>query len=355
MISWHYALALILVVSVASGKTALLIVDVQDCFLEANTTTGKPGSLAVPASHIIPLINQVRAEKSCLFDHVIFSQDYHPANHISFASSHGLDPFSHLGGLGGLLLMCLTPTSGSTADASCCPKIHVAPDSVNRSTTLSPPVGWNYTVNMSILVTGNTACSVCKDTPQKCFESEQMMWTDHCEQSGDSTFPPSLDKRAGDLIVQKGVNKHVDAYSAFMDNTATLKTQLDADLQAKGITELFVVGIATDVCVKWTVKDAIGGNTGSYVVTVIKDATAAVQGDQNNYNSAIAFMEAEGATVVLAADVLAMVCPVAVTTPAPTPTKNGTLTPANTAAANPVKATYTLPAVFFALVSLISI
>ena len=51
----------------AAGKTALLIIDVQDCFLEkACTANGKDGSLAVPACDILPLINKIREEKSCL-------------------------------------------------------------------------------------------------------------------------------------------------------------------------------------------------------------------------------------------------------------------------------------------------
>ena len=56
-----------------------------------------------------------------------------------------------------------------------------------------------------------------------CFDMTQAMWTDHCLQTGDSTFPPSLDKRANDFVVQKGGNVHVDAYSAFMDNTKALE------------------------------------------------------------------------------------------------------------------------------------
>merc|ERR1719469_1356263 len=91
-----------------------------------------------------------------------------------------------------------------------------------------------------------------------------------------------------------------------MDNTKTLKTELDAKLQEKGIKDLYIVGIATDVCVLATVEDALGAKTGDYTVTVVKDSTAAVLGDQTNYDNAIKAMETAGATVVLAKDVLAM-------------------------------------------------
>lgn len=292
----------------AVAKTALLLIDVQDCFLEANTTSGEPGSLSVPASHIIPRINQLRAEKSCLFDEVVFSQDFHPENHVSFGSTHGLAPFAHLAGKGGLALTCISPTSGNTEDAACCPTIYLDSSSQDCDSVLCPPASWDYDVNNSAFVDSNPACSTCRDTPDACYQTVQEMWTDHCLQSGDSTFPPSLDKRDGDYVVQKGMNQYVDAYSAFMDNTQSLKTELDAKLQELGVTTLYVAGIATDVCVRWTVRDALHSNTASYAVNVISDATAAVLGDVTNYDSAMAYMEQQGATLYTTAEVLAMAC-----------------------------------------------
>jgi len=187
-----------------AGKTALLVVDVQDCFLEAGTTSGQPGSLAVPASHIIPLINSMRQQKSCLFDEVIFTQDYHPANHISFGSTHGLGPFSHLGGKGGLPLKCIMPSSGNAVDAACCPAVYLDASALDCSTVLCPPAGWDYSINNSGIITDNPACTTCKTSPENCFDTTQAMWTDHCLQSGDSTYPPSLLKYSTDLVVQKG-------------------------------------------------------------------------------------------------------------------------------------------------------
>ena len=94
------AAALTLLVGRCQGKAALLLVDVHDCFLENLTTRGEPSSLSVPASQVIALINDIRRSKSCLFDLVARSQDYHPAGHISFGSAHSLAPFSHLAGKG---------------------------------------------------------------------------------------------------------------------------------------------------------------------------------------------------------------------------------------------------------------
>jgi nicotinamidase-related amidase len=294
-----------LVVPGVEGRSAFLVVDVQNCFLEPEcTSNGQEGSLAVPACGIIPKINQIRAEKSCLFDEVIFTRDFHPAGHISYASTHGLAPFS-----GNLPLTCISPSSGRTSDGACCPTYYLN-QWMDCSANLCPPSGWDYdaVVNNSI-VANNTACSVCAESPDTCFQMEQAMWTDHCLQTGDSTFPDSLDKRETDTVVEKGTNQYVDAYSGFMDNAQTLKTGLDSELQSMGIDTLYIAGIATDVCVQWTVRDALGNHTGNYDVTVIKDATAPVAGNQENYNAAIGAMAAQGAKIVTASDVLARECP----------------------------------------------
>lgn len=292
--------------SYASAKTALLVIDVQDCFLENLTTSGQPGSLSVPASHIIELINQMMEEKACLFDEVVYTQDFHPANHISFGSTHGLAPFAHLAGKGSLPLMCIKPTSGLTKDAACCPTIYVNSSLVDCDTELCPPDAWSYDANNSGIITDNAACTQCASDPSSCYAMKQEMWTDHCLQTGDSTFPPSLNMGASPKIVQKGSNQFVDAYSGFQDNSGVVKTQLDTELKALGIKKLVIVGIATDVCVKWSVRDALAE---SYEVTIVKDVTAAVLGDQANFDAAVTFMGTEGATVKTVAEMLAMECP----------------------------------------------
>ena len=74
----------------AAGKvkpdaaTALLVVDVQNCFLPA-------GSLAVKdGDQVIPVINRIARA----FSNVVLTQDWHTPHHVSFASSHpGKRPF----------------------------------------------------------------------------------------------------------------------------------------------------------------------------------------------------------------------------------------------------------------------
>jgi len=64
------------------GGTALVIIDVQNCF-----TAG--GSLAVPdGDAVIPVINRLRSDHGDNFDDVVLSQDWHCSDHVSFASQH---------------------------------------------------------------------------------------------------------------------------------------------------------------------------------------------------------------------------------------------------------------------------
>lgn len=296
-------------VTVGAGKTALLVIDVQDCYLEEGTRSGKPGSWAAAASHIIPLINAIRKDKSCLFDEVIFTRDYHPANHISFASTHGLEPFAHQTGRGGLPLKCIGSWASSTpataTETVCCPGYYLNPGSYNCSSVLCPPDGWDYGVENSELVTDNPACSVCEANPEDCYDTEQAMWPDHCLQSGDSAFPTSLDIRGGDIFLKKGTAQFVDSYSAFVDSS-----DLDTILRERDVDTVYVAGVATDHTVHWTVRDALGNSTGGppYSVKVIKDATAAMMGPAENYQAALQDMEAYGALLVTTGEVLQMVC-----------------------------------------------
>ena len=49
--------------------------------------------------------------------------------------------------------------------------------------------------------------------------------------------------------VYKGTNPNIDSYSAFFDNKKLSHTDMEEFLRARGVTDLFVCGIAYDVCV----------------------------------------------------------------------------------------------------------
>lgn len=71
----------------AGSRSVLIVVDVQNCFIPG-------GSLAVKeGDKIVPLINTV-AKK---FQNVVLTQDWHTADHVSFASQHaGKKPFENV-------------------------------------------------------------------------------------------------------------------------------------------------------------------------------------------------------------------------------------------------------------------
>ena len=50
-------------------------------------------------------------------------------------------------------------------------------------------------------------------------------------------------------VIHKGVNPNIDSYSAFYDNAKLGKTCLEEMIRKEGCVDLFICGIATDVCV----------------------------------------------------------------------------------------------------------
>src|SRR6185503_12667933 len=66
------------------AKSALLVIDVQNCFVTGGTLPVKEGEA------VVPIINKL----SGAFENVVVTQDWHTAGHISFASAHsGKKPF----------------------------------------------------------------------------------------------------------------------------------------------------------------------------------------------------------------------------------------------------------------------
>ncbi|MFK7834704.1 MAG: bifunctional nicotinamidase/pyrazinamidase [Sulfitobacter sp.] len=157
---------------------ALIVIDVQNDFCPG-------GALAVPQGDtIVAGINAMMAD----FDAVILTQDWHPAGHSSFASSHdGKDPYA----------------------------------------MIDMPYG------------------------------PQVLWPDHCIQgSMGAKFHTELHHDRADLIIRKGYNPAIDSYSAFFENDHTTPTGLEGYLRTRGISELVMVGLALDFCVRFSAVDA---------------------------------------------------------------------------------------------------
>ena len=80
-------------------------------------------------------------------------------------------------------------------------------------------------------------------------------------------FSPQVVKNH--LVYLKGTDPDVESYSVFVDNTKRVNTALVNDMKELGITDIYVCGVAYDVCVGMTAMDAI--NFG-YRTMVIEDA-----------------------------------------------------------------------------------
>ena len=167
------------------------MVDVQNDFCPG-------GALAVPqGDEIVTLVNQL-AEA---FRNVVFTQDWHPVGHLSFASAHaGRSPYD----------------------------------------TIAMPYG------------------------------PQVLWPDHCVQgTPGAAFHSGLQIPHAGLILRKGLDRTVDSYSAFYENDRTTATGLTGYLRERGITRVFLAGLALDFCVRYSAEDAVREG---FAVVVIEDA-----------------------------------------------------------------------------------
>jgi len=200
---------------------ALLIVDIQNDFLPG-------GALAVPAGdEIIEIVNALQPH----FPLVVATQDWHPANHGSFASAHeGKKPFE------------MTVLSGL----------------------------------------------------------DQVLWPDHCMAgTTGSGMAEQLSQTAIEAIFRKGMDPGIDSYSGFFDNGKKKDTGLGAYLKGRGVTQLFVVGLAGDYCVAYTALDALDLGFRTFV---IEDATRPI--DPTGFEKMKKAIAEKGGKVIQSAAIL---------------------------------------------------
>lgn len=108
----------------------------------------------------------------------------------------------------------------------------------------------------------------------------QILWPDHCIQgSRGAKFSEALHSNPIEAIFRKGTDPEIDSYSGFYDNNHQKTTGLEAYLKGKGIDQIFVTGLAGDVCVYFTALDGLKEGFG---VTVIRDACMPLDHDKFN-------------------------------------------------------------------------
>jgi nicotinamidase/pyrazinamidase len=100
---------------------------------------------------------------------------------------------------------------------------------------------------------------------------EQTLWPDHCVQgSKGAEFFPQLETTPIAAIFRKGMDPEIDSYSGFYENDHKKSTGLAAYLRAKGASELYFCGLCADICVYYSLKDAVHEGFKNYL---IEDAT----------------------------------------------------------------------------------
>ena len=202
---------------------ALILVDIQNDFLPG-------GALAVPdGDAVIPVANQLQA----VFPLVVATQDWHPANHGSFAVSHpGKQVFQQIE-LNGLM---------------------------------------------------------------------QTLWPVHCVQNTQGAeLAAALNRERIAKVFPKGTDAGIDSYSGLFDNGHRKSTGLGEWLKAQGVTEVFVCGLATDYCVKFTALDAAQMG---FKTHLIEDASRGVNLRPDDVKHAVEEMKRAGVVNVQSAELL---------------------------------------------------
>lgn len=124
---------------------------------------------------------------------------------------------------------------------------------------------------------------------------EQVLWPAHCVQGEDgAAFVNGLHTDRFTTVFPKGTDPRVDSYSGFFDNGHRNSTGLSAWLKERGVTDVSVLGVATDFCVKFTALDAVGEGFGT---TLLVDACRGVDLNAGDVARAVEEMRAAGVTI----------------------------------------------------------
>ncbi len=129
---------------------------------------------------------------------------------------------------------------------------------------------------------------------------EQTLWPSHCVQAtAGAVFHPKFALDRATAIIRKGWRREVDSYSAFFENDRATPTGLGGLLRERGVTRVFLAGLATDFCVSFSALDA---RRLGFEAFVVLDACRAIDLDGSRA-AALAAWEKAGVVVVAAADV----------------------------------------------------
>jgi nicotinamidase/pyrazinamidase len=121
------------------------------------------------------------------------------------------------------------------------------------------------------------------------------IWPVHCVAgTPGAELHRSLDRAKVDLVIDKGQARTSQGYSAFQD------TGLGDLLRERGVSRLYVAGLATDYCVSQSVLDALREG---FDVVVVTDAIRGVDVEAGDSEQALAEMRRAGAQLATATEI----------------------------------------------------
>lgn len=124
----------------------------------------------------------------------------------------------------------------------------------------------------------------------------QVLWPDHCiAETNGAAFAPGLYVSKITRIIKKGLDRDVDSYSTFFDNAQINDTGLNDYLREMNITDLYIAGLATDYCVKYSALDAVKLG---YSTSIIIEGVRGVELNQGDCEAAVEEMKMAGVDVI---------------------------------------------------------
>jgi nicotinamidase/pyrazinamidase len=120
------------------------------------------------------------------------------------------------------------------------------------------------------------------------------VWPPHCVAgTRGAEFHPALNVPPAAVIISQGMGETEDAYSAFQARDANAMT-LDELLNKSEVKHLYVLGLATDYCVK---ASALGGIEHGFRVTLVTDGMRAVNIKPQDGDDALKELRKAGAGI----------------------------------------------------------
>ncbi|MBA3660678.1 MAG: bifunctional nicotinamidase/pyrazinamidase [Gammaproteobacteria bacterium] len=130
---------------------------------------------------------------------------------------------------------------------------------------------------------------------------DQIIWPVHCvQQSRGAALHADLNQKKIKYIVYKGTDRTLDSYSAFFDNAHQRSTGLAHLLNDLGIQTIYMMGLATDYCVKYSALDAV--HLGFHVV-LISDACRGVELNPGDIENALRELQLAGIQLIKMAEI----------------------------------------------------